>query len=116
MKPCKPDHSRNLKKAITTLTAAGTVYFAASGISAIGAALAADVTISIDGVVEANGPLYVSLQTEDQFMKDSWSYGERVSSPSAGTIEIVIKDVDAGDYAVSVWHDINGNNEFGSRR
>jgi uncharacterized protein (DUF2141 family) len=79
---------------------------------AITPALAADVTIKVNGVRAANGPLYVGLQTEDEFMKDDGSYGEIVQSPTPGSVTVKLSGVAPGEYAVSVWHDIDGDGVF----
>lgn len=75
-------------------------------------ALAADVTIKVNGVRAANGPLYIALQTRDEFMKDDGSYGEIVQSPSPGAVSVTLAGVAPGEYAVSVWHDIDGDGVF----
>lgn len=83
-----------------------------AGILAAAPALAADVTVSVTGVRAANGPLYVSLQTRDEFLENEGSYGEIVRSPSAGTVSVTLEGVSPGEYAVSVWHDIDGDGVF----
>ncbi len=77
-----------------------------------GPAAAADVTIEIAGVRAADGDLYVSLQTREQFMKATGVAGEILKDPGAGMTRVVLPNVSAGDYSVSVWHDINGNGQF----
>lgn len=87
---------------------------AAASLIAIGAtpAFAGDVTLTLEGVQAAPGDLYVSLQTEEQFMQPRGSYGEIVKAPSAGSRTIMMKDVKPGDYAVSVWHDVDNDHQF----
>jgi uncharacterized protein (DUF2141 family) len=75
------------------------------------AALAADVEVDLSNV-RAGGTLYVQLQTREQFMSGRRSYGEMVRVPAAGAVSLTLKDVAPGDYAVTVWHDDNGNNRF----
>ena len=77
-----------------------------------GLAMAADVSIEIAGVKSADGPLYVSLQTEGQFMQNAGTAGKIVQDPQAGTISVVVPGVAPGEYSVSVWHDIDGDGQF----
>lgn len=79
---------------------------------AAGAAQAGEVSIAIDGVRAAKGPLYVSLQTAAQFLKDDGSHGKIVQDPKAGTVTVVLSDVPPGEYSVSVWHDIDNDGAF----
>lgn len=78
----------------------------------VGAAMAADVSIAISGIRAANGPLYVSVQTEAQFLKNEGSHGTIIQEPVAGATTVVLPNVPAGDYSVSVWHDIDGDGVF----
>ncbi|MEQ1931033.1 MAG: DUF2141 domain-containing protein [Parvularculaceae bacterium] len=75
-------------------------------------ALAADVSIEIAGVKSASGPLYVSLQTEGQFMQNVGTAGKIVQNPGVGTVSVLVPGVAPGEYSVSVWHDIDGDAEF----
>lgn len=91
-----------------TAAAAMAAVFAASA----GAASAADVTVAISGVKAGKGPLYVSLQTEAQFLQNAGSYGEVIAAPGVGDVKVTLKGVAPGEYSVSVWHDTNGNGVF----
>ncbi|MFN0024482.1 MAG: DUF2141 domain-containing protein [Parvularculaceae bacterium] len=95
-----------MSKVLTSGVAALIAFLAAAP------ALAADVTVSVKGVRAANGPLYISLQTRDEFMKDDGSYGEIIKSPSPGVVSVTLPNVAPGQYAVSVWHDIDGDGVF----
>ncbi|NNC72622.1 MAG: DUF2141 domain-containing protein [Sphingomonadaceae bacterium] len=72
---------------------------------------AAPLTVNLGGVSDEGGTLYVSVQTAAQFMQQDGTAGEVVQSPAAGAHSFTF-DVPEGDYAVSVWHDDNGNDEF----
>lgn len=76
------------------------------------AAAAADVAVDIGGVRAAEGPLYVSLQTAAQFMQNEGTAGTIVQKPGAGMVSVVLPGVAPGEYAVSVWHDIDGDGVF----
>ena len=73
-----------------------------------GAAQAGDVTVNLTGVQARGGHLLVSLQTRDQYQQQA-GFGEIVASPAAGTVTLTFRDVPAGDYALSVLHDENGD-------
>lgn len=68
-------------------------------------ALAADVTLTLDGVQARGGRLLAALQTRDQFLKHEGAYGEIIADPAAGTRTIVFRNVAPGEYSVSVLHD-----------
>jgi uncharacterized protein (DUF2141 family) len=88
--------------------------FTAIGLIAASAtpAFAGDVTLTLEGVQAKPGELYVSMQTQEQFMQPRGSYGEIVKVPTAGKQTITMKDVRPGDYAISVWHDVNSDHQF----
>ena len=75
------------------------------------AAAAADLTVTVEGVEARGGTFFVSVQTEDEFMGDSGTDGSMISTPEAGTLTRTY-DLPPGEYAVTVWHDDNGNGQF----
>ena len=90
-------------KAIITTTAACA--------SLIGAAAAADLTVTVEGVEARGGTFFVSVQTEAEFMGQSGTDGSVTRAPGAGTLTRTY-DLPPGEYAVTVWHDDDGNGEF----
>lgn len=74
-------------------------------------ASAAEVTITLTGVQARNGPLYVALQSEDQFMQEAATAATQTDVPAKGSLTYKL-DVPAGNYALVVWHDDNGNGVF----
>ncbi|MEO0785160.1 MAG: DUF2141 domain-containing protein [Pseudomonadota bacterium] len=76
-----------------------------------GVASAAPLTVSIDGVEDRGGKFYISVQSESEFMKDEGTAGDVLEAIEAGTV-LRTYDLPEGRYAVSVWHDENGNGEF----
>lgn len=74
-------------------------------------AQAAPLTVELDGVRGPGGRLYVSVQTRDQFMQDGGAAGSVMTAPVAGPHRFGY-DLPPGEYAVSVWHDDNGNGQF----
>lgn len=81
------------------------------GLAIAAPAQAAPLDVELDGVRNAGGRLYVSVQTREQFMQDGGAAGSVVTAPAAGAHRFGY-DLPAGEYAVSVWHDDNGNGRF----
>lgn len=92
-----------MKTRFLTLTAAAA--------SLAGTAFAAPLTVTLEGVQDRGVPLYVGIQTEEQFMKWDGIAGEKIEEPGAGTLTVSF-DVPEGEYSVSVWHDLNNNGVF----
>lgn len=70
-------------------------------------------TVRVDlAGVRAGGTLYVQLQTRGQFLGPERSAGQLIQAPQAGTLSVDLGEVPPGEYAVSVWHDDNGNHQF----
>lgn len=86
------------------------ILAAALGFMALGAgaAHAGDVTVTLEGVQARGGVVYVTLQTEGQFMRRG-GLARRVEAPAAGPLTVVFEDVPAGRYALSAFHDENGD-------
>ncbi|HWE92721.1 MAG TPA: DUF2141 domain-containing protein [Tepidisphaeraceae bacterium] len=83
-----------------------------TAIAALGlttAANAADVTVHVHGVQARHGTLLLALQSRDQFMKPAMTNGGSKPDPTAGDDTFVLHNVPAGDYAISVLHDENGD-------
>jgi uncharacterized protein (DUF2141 family) len=74
-------------------------------------AQAGPVTVELTGL-RAGGTLYVQVQTRAQFMGPARVGGRAVTAPSAGSLTVDLGEVPPGDYAVTIWHDANGNNQF----
>lgn len=83
----------------------------AGAIAIAATASAADLTITLEGVEARGGTLYVSLQSEGQFMKEEAIAGQQTPVPEAGNLTYTLS-VPAGKYALVVWHDDNDNGEF----
>ena len=58
------------------------------------------------------GDLYVSLQTEDQFLKEDGIAGRIVANPQTGTVTVTLREVPDGRYSFTAWHDIDGDKRF----
>ena len=75
-------------------------------------ALAGEVTVTLTNVRADAGDLYVSLQSEAQFMQEDAVTGEMLANPQDDTVTVTFDDVPDGQYALMVWHDIDGDGEF----
>jgi len=93
-----------------TLTAA--VIGAAALAAAATPSVAADVDVTLTGVEARGGVLYVSLQSEADYMQPQATRGHMFETPSAGDLTFSWTDVPAGDYALSVLHDEDGDQQM----
>lgn len=75
-------------------------------------ALAEDVTITLTGVQARGGQLLAALQTHDQFLQPSGAYGDVIRDPAAGTLTVTFRNVQPGDYSLSVLHDADGDGQM----
>ena len=75
-------------------------------------ALAGEVTVTLTNVRADAGDLYVSLQSEAQFMQAASVVGKTIENPQDGTVTVTFADVPDGRYALMVWHDIDGDGTF----
>jgi len=75
------------------------------------AAQAGNVAVDLSGL-RAGGILYVQLQTREQFLGQQRVAGRLIRTPAEGTLSVDLGEVPPGDYAVSVWHDRNGNSRM----
>lgn len=74
-------------------------------------ALLTPLTVSVEGIdTSQGGQFYVTVQTEEQFRRPAQVAGA-VVDPTEATMTFEF-DVPAGTYAVSVWHDEEGNGVF----
>ncbi|MBA4337362.1 DUF2141 domain-containing protein [Hyphomonas sp.] len=93
------------------MTPIKTLIAAAAAIAAAGAAAAAPLTINVEGIEARGGSLYVGVQTEAQFLQNGGIAGEIVPEPEAGSRSFTY-ELPEGAYAISIWHDFNGNGQF----
>ncbi|MBB3033255.1 DUF2141 domain-containing protein [Alteriqipengyuania lutimaris] len=80
--------------------------------SASAPALAGEVTVTLTDVQPDAGDLYVSLQSETQFMQEAAVAGDLIENPQDRTVTVIFDDVPDGRYALMVWHDIDGDGTF----
>jgi uncharacterized protein (DUF2141 family) len=83
---------------------------AASAVSA--PAFASDVTVRVTGVEARGGHLLAALSSGATFLQATPEYGLTGPGDQAGVVVLVFHDVAPGDYALSVMHDSNNNEQF----
>lgn len=74
-------------------------------------ARASDLVVDLHGIRNGGGPLHVKVQTRAEFMGDAAIARATLATPAAGS-RLFTFALPPGDYAVSVWHDDNGNGRF----
>ncbi|SHF56455.1 Uncharacterized conserved protein, DUF2141 family [Salegentibacter echinorum] len=67
-----------------------------------------DITVQAKNFTKDEGKVYFGLYTEENFIKSAPLKGE-VSEIKDGIAKVTFKDVPAGTYAISSYHDKNGN-------
>ena len=72
---------------------------------------ATQVIVDLQGVRAGPGRLHVTVQNRAQFMQDGRVTGTGLRAPAAGSHRFTF-DLPPGEYAISVWHDDNGNGAF----
>jgi len=75
------------------------------------AAQAGTVSVDLTGL-RAGGTLYVQVQTREQFLGQARIAGQIVAATQPGSLSVDLGEIAPGDYAVTVWHDSNGNSQF----
>jgi uncharacterized protein (DUF2141 family) len=69
--------------------------------------------VVIKNVKEAKGKVSVALfNREDEFMGKSLA--SQITTAKTGEVQLIFENVSPGDYAISVMHDANENNELDS--
>lgn len=82
-------------------------------LSACSAAGAADLSVRVEDVRSAQGNIMVAVyDSADSFLKRP-AKAARVAA-TAGAVELVIRDLPAGEYGIALFHDSNGNGKMDS--
>ncbi len=82
---------------------------AVAGMSAAGAM---DVTIEVSNIESAEGNLNVAIYDNAAGLKERSTHRAKRQPAAQGKMEILFKDMPAGEYGVMLFQDINGNNEL----
>lgn len=92
------------------------VFAAASGDAVEDAVAAAEsparLLLKISGIESADGSIIIAIWNDaEAWLKSEPLAGRRIDA-KPGTVEITVEGLEAGSYAVSVFHDINDNQEL----
>lgn len=68
-------------------------------------------TITLTNIMEANVPLYISVQKESEF-RSMKGQGAILKETTTGTITETVQLPCAGDYAITIWHDLDNDGRF----
>lgn len=72
---------------------------------------AADLTVDVAGLTDANGQLLVAVfDRADSFLKQP--VRTAAAAAQSGTVRLILAGLPAGDYALSVFKDANGNGKL----
>lgn len=108
-----------MKKSVTALGAALSVFCVLGSVSA-SANEAPDwkaregnipVTVTLKNITQTQGPVYVSIQTREDY-RSMKGHGGIISKASLGEMTATFKVKEPGEYAVSVWHDLDDDGRF----
>jgi uncharacterized protein (DUF2141 family) len=76
-------------------------------------ALAAEVKVQVNNLTANKGKLYASLCTSEKFMVARCDF-EIVLAVKQDKAQLVFNNLDAGQYAVSIFYDVNSNGKLDS--
>lgn len=100
------------KRLTLALTTGLTMFFGAGLVLADNnAGAAVPIVITLTDMMETNVPLYISVQTEVEY-RSMKGQGAILKTTASGTITKTIQLPTAGDYAVTVWHDLDNDGQF----
>ena len=69
------------------------------------------VTINLSGVQISDGPIYISVQKRGQYMGMK-GHGTILKTATPGNMTATVNVAEPGDYAVSIWHDMDNDTVF----
>jgi uncharacterized protein (DUF2141 family) len=70
-------------------------------------------SITISNIYPVEGDLYIAIYDNDEdYMEIEQAAFQKIAIVQGATQTIVISEVPEGEYAVSVFHDLNGNGEL----
>ena len=68
-------------------------------------------TVNLSSVQSAAGPIYISVQKRGEYMGMK-GHGAILKTTTNGDMTATVKVAEPGDYAVSVWHDMDDDTVF----
>jgi uncharacterized protein (DUF2141 family) len=79
----------------------------------VGPAFSAELNVTVSGLRSSLGEVHVAVyNAADRFPKDGEYLTTAVVAAAAGKVTVTFKDLAAGNYALAVYHDENGNDKF----
>lgn len=88
---------------------------AGCSIATLSSAFAADLTVNVQGVRSAEGTIRIALHDGDQgFPKERKPIAVQAQNAVPGSLDFVFPGLQPGNYAVTLYHDENGNEELDS--
>lgn len=94
-----------LMSGFSLLTSAGTALANDADVLTI------PVTITLTDVMQSQVPLYISVQTEADY-RSMKGQGTILKETTAGTLSKTVSVPTAGDYAITLWHDLDNDGRF----
>jgi len=74
--------------------------------------VAYDISIKVKNI-DSDGKLYIGLYNEKRDFKDILkTYKNRIVDINSSTLKVIFKNIPKGVYAISLFHDKNGNGEL----
>lgn len=70
-----------------------------------------EISVSVENIKSDNGKILFGIYSENTFMKAAPEYRAE-SKIVDGVASVTFKDVPPGTYAISCYHDMNGNNQM----
>lgn len=68
--------------------------------------------VTVNGIKSNEGTIMLALHASDETFPNDEPTITKMVSADAATVTIAIDDLSAGEYAISLYHDINGNEEL----
>ena len=69
-------------------------------------------TVVVDGIEKSHGTVFVAVFDSINFLKTPLYYGMAKVEEDQDEVTIIIENVASGKYAITVFHDENGNNKL----
>jgi len=95
--------------ALCVMSTVGATAADTAGYQAAGGTI--PVTVDLSNIQTAAGPIYISIQKEDQY-RGMRGFGGIIKTAVQGSMSEVYKVDVPGEYSVSVWHDLENNAVF----
>ena len=105
------NHSVKAVSALTILALSAAGATAAEALAWKGSDGTIPVSVILDDVKSTSGPIYISIQKRTEYMGMK-GHGGILQEATLGEMKATFNVDQAGDYAVSVWHDLNDDGIF----